>query len=125
MWAALPDIEYAGVVFTMPDVLWPILRSNRHMLNDLPALGAAVIIDEWSQETYGARLMIMAVRRTFGRHMNFNPHLHMLVPAGGLRRADGIWVPGCPLDKKALMKRWRYALITYLREALKQALLRS
>lgn len=42
-WAALPDMRYAGVVFTMPDVLWPIFRENRHLLNDLPALGAAVI----------------------------------------------------------------------------------
>jgi hypothetical protein len=108
MWAALPDIEYIGVVFTMPDVLWPILRSNRHLLNDLPALGGAVI-DQWSRETYGVRRMIMVVRHTFGRHLNFNPHLHVLVSVGGLRPGDGTWIPGCPLDKEALMKRWRYA----------------
>lgn len=124
MWAVLPDIEYAGVVFTMPDVLWPILRSNRQLLNDLPALGATVI-DEWANEIYGARLMIMVVPHTFGRHLNFNPHLHILVSGGGLRTADGAWIPRCQPDKKALMERWRYALITYLREALKQGLLRS
>ncbi len=124
MWTALPVIEYAGIVLTMPDVLWPILRGNRHLLDDLPALGAAVI-DEWSRETCGVRRMIMVVRHTFGRHLNFNPHLHILISAGGLRTADGTWIPGCRLDKKVLMKRWRYALITYLRKALKLGLLRS
>jgi hypothetical protein len=124
MWAALPDIAYASVVLTMPDVLWPILRSNRHLLDDLPALGAAVIT-EWSKETYGTQMLIMVVRHTFGRHLNFNPHLHILVSAGGLRVDDGVWIPKCQLDKEALMKRWRYALITYLREALKRNLLQS
>lgn len=43
MWAALPNVPFAGVVFTMPDVLWPIFRRNRQLSDDLPALGAAVI----------------------------------------------------------------------------------
>jgi hypothetical protein len=124
MWMALPDIEFAGVVFTMPDVLWPILRGNRHLLDDLPALGAAVI-DQWSKETHGAQLMIMVIRHTFGRHLNFNPHLHVLVSEGGLRTADGAWIAGCRFNKKVLMKRWRYAVIMYLREAVKRGLLRS
>src|SRR6266566_8599699 len=42
-WAALPDIPYAGVVLTMPDLLWTIFQRNRHLLHDLPALGAAAI----------------------------------------------------------------------------------
>ena len=124
MWAALPDIEFAGVVFTMPSELWPTFRGNRHLLNDLPTVGAAVI-DQWSKETQGARLMITVVPHTFGRHLNFNPHLHVLVSNGGQRTADGMWIPVCQLDKEALMRRWRYAVITYLREALKRGLLRS
>jgi hypothetical protein len=31
-WCALPDIPYVGIVLTMPDVLWPIFRQNRHLL---------------------------------------------------------------------------------------------
>lgn len=121
---ALPDVGFVGIVFTMPDVLWAILRSNRHLLNDLPTLGAAVI-DEWAKEIYGTKLMIMVVRHTHGRHLNFNSHLHILVSEGGLRIANGEWIAGLQFDKNALMGRWRYALITYLREALKRKLLRS
>jgi hypothetical protein len=123
-WAALPDIPYAGVVFTMPDVLWPIFRENRHLLNDLPVLGAAVI-QQWAKERYGVQLLVMVVRHTFGRHLNFNSHLHILVSASGFCEQEGRWIPSLLFDKKALMHRWRYAVITYLRKALHAHLLNS
>ena len=40
--ANLPDIPYSGVIFTMPSELWEIFRKNRHLLHDLPALGAEI-----------------------------------------------------------------------------------
>jgi len=55
-WAALPDIPYAGLVFTMPAVLWPIFQQNRHLLHDLPALGAAVV-EQWMRDKYGVRVL--------------------------------------------------------------------
>ena len=69
--------------------------------------------------------MILVVRHTFGRHLNFNPHLHILVSAGGLRAIGSEdWRSGLRFDKGArLMKRWRFALITYLREALRKGVL--
>jgi hypothetical protein len=124
MWAALPDVTFAGVVLTMPDILWPIFKRNRHLLDDLPALGAAAI-SGWAKEAHGARVMILVVRHTFGRHLNFNPHLHILVSSGGLRIDDDIWISGVKFDRSSLMKRWRFALITYLREALRRGLITS
>ena len=124
MWARLPDVDFAGVVLTMPSELWGIFRENRRLLDDLPAVGAAVI-EQWAIEAHGTRIMIMVVRHTFGRHLNFNPHLHVLVSAGGLREIDGEWKSGLTFDKDALMRRWRYAVIDYLREAIKQGRLRS
>lgn len=124
MWAALPDVPFAGVVFTMPDVLWPIFQRNRHLSDDLPALGAAVI-REWARDAEQICPMILAVRHTFGRHLNFNPHLHMLVSAGGLRIGGETWHSGLRFEKATLMKRWRYALITYLREALRRGFLQT
>ena len=41
-WRELPEIPYAHVVLTMPDVLWPLFQQNRHLLQDLPVLGAQV-----------------------------------------------------------------------------------
>ena len=123
-WASLPDMPYGGIVFTMPDVLWPLFRENRHLLDDLPVLGAAVI-QQWAKEKAGVRVLIMVVRHTFGRHLNFNPHLHILVSAGGLCESSGRWVSSLQFKQDSLMHRWRYAVITYLRSALKAGIVAS
>ena len=70
-WCALPDMSYAGIVFTMPNVLWPIFQKNRHLLHDLPALGAAVI-QQWVKLKYGAHVYIMVIPHSFGASLNFN-----------------------------------------------------
>ena len=115
-WRELPDVPYAHVCFTMPDVLWPVFRRNRHLLYDLPVLGAQVL-QLWARQTYGIRLMIMVIPHTFGRHLNFNCHLHILVSEGGLHEDGRGWRPRAPLNRQALMAMWRDAVITFLREA--------
>jgi Transposase zinc-binding domain len=80
-WSALPDIPYTGIGFTMPKLLWPIFRQNRHLLHDLPALAAAVL-QQWLKTEYGVRVLVLVVPHTFGRHLNFNVHLHIMVSAG-------------------------------------------
>ena len=49
-------------------------------------------------------------------------HLHMLVSAGGLHEQDCRWIESLDFDKSKLMHMWRYAVITYLREAFKLGL---
>jgi hypothetical protein len=116
-WASLPDVPYRGIVLTMPNVLWPIFRNNRRLLHDLPVLGAKVI-QQWVKAKYGVRVLLMVVPHTFGRHLTFNAHLHILVSAGGLKESEGRWVERLSFDKSALMHMWRFAVITYLRAAL-------
>ena len=131
-WCDLPDIPYVGIVLTMPDVLWPIFRQNRHLLHDLPTLGAAVI-QQWAKLKYGVRVPIMVIPHTFGGRLNFNSHLHILVSAGGLQESEGRWVDSLLFnedededkDKGKLMRMWRFAVITYLREALEAKVLTS
>lgn len=123
-WTALPDIPYSGMGFTMPRELWPIFRQNRHLLHDLPALAAAVI-QQWVNMRYGVRVLIVAFPHTFGRHLTFNAHLHVMVSAGGLKEAEGKWITPLHFDRRKLMHMWRYAVITYLRAAVKKKLLAS
>ena len=68
--------------------------------------------------------MILVIPHTFGRHLNFNCHLHVLVSEGGLD-ADGTAWRRAPLDRKALMPMWRYAVITYLRAAYRMGVLKT
>jgi hypothetical protein len=120
----LPEVEYAGINFTMPDLLWPIFQQNRHLLHDLPVIGAEVI-NQWAKAKYGVKVLVMVVQHTFGSDLKFNPHLHILVSACGLRDSSASWERGIVFDKQSLMSMWRYAVITLLRRALKANLLTS
>jgi Putative transposase/Transposase zinc-binding domain len=109
---ALPNVSYVGINFTMPSVFWPIFQQNRHLLNDLPAIGASAI-QRWLENKYGVSVLLIVVPQTFGGLLNFNPHLHMLVSAGGFQESECRWIPLC-FDKRELMQMWRLALIAYL-----------
>ncbi len=122
--AFLPEISYAGMVFTMPRSLWLIFQQNRHLLHDLPALEAGVIQD-WVRLRYGVRVIILVVAHTFGGDLKFNCHLHILVSGGGLQESEGRWIPRLDFNKDALMRMWRYAVITHLRGALEAQVLKS
>lgn len=115
-WTDLPEVPYAHLCLTMPDVLWPLFRQNRHLLHDLPVRGAEVI-QQWARRKYGVRLIIVIVPHTFGGHLNFNCHLHILVSEGGLRDDGTGWADRCGLDRKALMPMWRFAVLSLLRQA--------
>jgi hypothetical protein len=67
----------------------------------------------------------MVFPHTFGRRLNFNPHLHLMASSVGLSASDNRVTEEVHFDKKALMRMWRYAVITYLRAALTKGLLRS
>ena len=123
-WRDLPDMPYSHVCLTMPDVLWPIFRQNRHLLRDLPVLGAQVL-QQWARQRYGTRIMVVVIPHTFGRHLNFNCHLHILVSGGGLYEDGNGWRYSVHLDRKAVMPMWRYAVIAYLRAAAQAGLLKT
>jgi hypothetical protein len=122
--AALPDVQYSGVVFTMPRELWSIFKRNRHLLHDLPVLGAEVI-KQWVKMKYGATPLILVVPHTFGGDLKFNSHLHILVSAGAFQEASGCWIPDWLLFKSAVMRMWRFAVVNHLRLALAAGILNS
>jgi len=101
--AVLPDIPYTGIVFTMPRELWSIFKRNRHLLHDLPVLGADVI-QQWLNMKYGVTVLVIVVPHTFGGDLKFNAHLHILISSGGLSNSEGLWIPRIQLHKGALMR---------------------
>jgi hypothetical protein len=113
---ALPDVPFVMVTLTMPDLLWPLFQQNRHLLVDLPALGAAVI-QSLVRVRYGMRPMIIVIPHTFGHALNFNCHLHVLLSCGGLDISSTRWIDAAPLGRDTVMRSWRNTLITYLQKA--------
>ncbi len=108
----------------MPSDFWPIFQQNRHLLDDLPALGAGVLQD-WAEEKYCARVLVLVVRHTFGAHLKFYPHLHILVSTEGLHKTQDRLVSEIRFCKDAIAKKWQYALLDYLTMALEAGLLSS
>jgi hypothetical protein len=88
--AILPDVPFVDLTFTMPGELWPILQDNRDLLHCIPTAGANAI-ETWAQLKYGVRLFIVIVQQTFGGFLDFAPHLHIMVSAGGLRETTHRW----------------------------------
>jgi hypothetical protein len=125
---ALPLIPYIEINFTMPQVFWPLLQRNRRLLSDLPALGATAI-DFLAKARYGARVILMVVQQTYGGFLNFYPHLHTLVSAGGLDESTGRWIDRLNFQnaehKHELMLAWRLALLTALNTASEDDVLES
>jgi len=116
-------MPFKGITFTMPNFLWPLFQRNRKLLACLATLGAKVV-ENWAMENYGVRLMITVVLHTFSRHLTFHPHLHSIVGVFGLRESDSSVVPAS-FNHEGLMQRWRLAVITLLREALRRGELAS
>jgi hypothetical protein len=123
-WFTLPDIPFVGVVLTLPDVFWPMFKAHRHLQHDLPALGAAAL-QQWAWGRYRVRLGGMVIQHTFGGRLNHNPHLHIMVSAGGLRIAEAGWQKSIKFDREEIMSLWRFAVTSYLWKGHRDGLLRK
>lgn len=80
---------------------------------------------QWAKARYGVRLLVVVVQQTFGGLLNFVPHLHIMVSAGGLNSGTNRWISRIEFDKVELMRAWRFALIALLAEARKRNVLTS
>jgi hypothetical protein len=91
----LLPVPYFLVTFTVPEQLRPVFLARPALLHDLLFAQAAAALQAVASRPrlLGAVLGMVAVLHTWGRQMQYHPHLHVIVPGGGLR-ADGTrWVP--------------------------------
>jgi hypothetical protein len=85
---------YFHLVFTLPEELHPIVRRHQKTLYPVLMKAAAQSLMKLAADPryVGARIGIMAVLHTWTRTLTYHPHVHCLVPAGGVSE-DGYWVP--------------------------------
>lgn len=120
----LPEIPYRGLILTIPDRYWEILRLNRQLLPDLAALGGGVMSD-LARERRQAEVPLIAVLHTFNPELKFKPHLHVVVGLTGLGLNGDRLVENIFFSKDMLRERWRDELLDRLELEVRQGRLRS
>jgi len=90
--AELLPVRYFHLVFTLPKELREIVRKNQKTLYTIlmQAATEALMAIGLDAGHVGGKLGILAVLHTWTRALEHHPHVHLLVPAGGLDK-DGIW----------------------------------
>jgi hypothetical protein len=87
-------VPYFHLVFTLPDVLDPLALANPRIVYDqlLRSAAATVLQVAANPEQLGARTGVLAVLHTWGQTLQFHPHVHCVVPGGGLSPDRARWL---------------------------------
>ena len=94
-------VPYYHVVFTMPHVFNNMLITNKKKIYALLIRTATDTVKKVFSDHYeGAEAGIIAVLHTWGQNLSLHPHVHMVIPSGGLADNDGRWV-ACRSGKKS------------------------
>jgi Putative transposase/Transposase zinc-binding domain len=120
--ADLLPVPYFHIVFTLPDVLDPIALANPRVVYDLLLRSAAetVLQVAANPDRLGARTGVLAVLHTWGQTLQFHPHVHCVVPGGGLSPDGTRWVGSRPdyfLPVSVLSRVFRGKFLAGLRAA--------
>jgi hypothetical protein len=92
--AELLPVPYFHVVFTLPGPIADIAHQNKTVIYNLlfKAAAEAALTIAADPEHLGARIGITAVLHTWGSAMTHHPHLHMIVPGGGISLDGSRWI---------------------------------
>lgn len=87
----LPGIHYFQVVFTLPDKLSGLVLGNRREVYGLLMRSAWQTLDQVLREQ-GIRSAATLVLHTWNQRLDHHPHVHALVPGGGLSLDGSRWI---------------------------------
>jgi hypothetical protein len=95
----LPPVKYFHLVFTIPPCLDKLFYINQQPAYGLlfKAAGESVLQCAKKTKYLGAQVGAVAILHTWGQTLVYHPHIHMIVPAGGLSEDEMEWVA---TDKK-------------------------
>jgi Putative transposase/Transposase zinc-binding domain len=115
------DTSYVHVIFTLPHVLGPLaLQNPRHLYGLLFRTVAQTLQDIAGDPKHlGAEIGGFAVLHTWGQQLHHHPHLHCVLPAGGIAPNGTRWVPCRPhffLPVRILSRRFRRLYLTGLEQ---------
>jgi hypothetical protein len=96
--AELLPVGYFHVVYTLPAPLREIAYQNKRVIYGLlmKASAEATLAIAADPKHLGARIGIVAVLHTWGSALTHHPHVHMIVPGGGLSPDGSRWIASRP-----------------------------
>jgi hypothetical protein len=118
----LLPVEYFHVVFTLPEAIEAIAFYNKTIVYDLlfRTTAQTLLSIAADPKRLGVETGFFAVLHSWGQNLHFHPHLHCVVPGGGLSPRHERWIHARPrflLPVRVLSARFRHLFL----EALEQA----
>jgi hypothetical protein len=125
----LLPVEYFHVVFTLPQSLAPLALQNQRVVYRILFRAASETLLQIGADPkhLGARIGFLAVLHTWGQNLHHHPHLHCVIPGGGISADDSRWI-SCRrqflFPVKVLSRLFRAKFVHFLKRAFHQAELR-
>jgi hypothetical protein len=120
--ADLLDTQYFHVVFTLPEEVAAIAYQNKGVVYNLLFAATAETLRTIAADPkhLGAEIGFFAVLHTWGQNLMHHPHLHCVVPGGGLSADGQQWTacrPGFFLPVRVLSRFFRRRFLEMLQQA--------
>jgi hypothetical protein len=117
--AELLPVEYFHLVFTLPAPLNPIALQNPRVVYGLLFRAASETLQQVAADPdhLGAEIGFLAVLHTWGQNLQHHPHVHCIVPGGGIAPDASRWVacrPGFFLPVRVLSRVFRGKFLSLL-----------
>jgi hypothetical protein len=127
--AELLPVGYFHLVFTLPQEIAAIAYQNKDVVYDILFRATAETLRTIAADPQhlGAEIGFLAVLHTWGQNLLYHPHLHCVVPGGGIAPDGSRWVPCRPgffLPVRVLSRLFRRLFLTYLEIAFDSGKLR-
>ncbi len=126
----LLPVPYFHVVFTLPQQIGGLsLQNAREIYRILfRAASETLLTIAADPKRLGAAIGFLAVLHTWGQNLHLHPHLHCVVPGGGISPDGGRWI-SCRkssffLPVQVLSSRFRKVFLNYLRKAFQEGKLK-
>jgi hypothetical protein len=120
--AELLDVPYFHVVFTVPAEIEVIAFQNQAVVYDILFRAASETLRTIAADPkhLGAEIGFLAVLHTWGQNLMHHPHVHCLVPGGGIAPDGQSWIAcrqGFFLPVRVLSRMFRGLFLHYLEKA--------
>jgi hypothetical protein len=120
--ADLLQTRYFHVVFTLPDKLGPIALQNKRVVYGILFRAVSETLRTVARDPkhLGAEIGFLAVLHTWGQAILHHPHIHCVVPGGGISPDGKRWISSRKnffVSVKVLSRLFRGKFLAYLRDA--------